>query len=94
MSKSEKPLPIRQSDDGKWEVRDASGNWIKCETEEDAKILSNARIVRTKLDKAAIPDKVLAAEFDNTAEVLDKYNWRTTARYFRAMAKRARGKSS
>jgi hypothetical protein len=44
MPKSTEPLPIRQSDDGKWEVKDAFGNSIKCETKEDAEILANIHV--------------------------------------------------
>ena len=42
MSKTPEPLPIRQSVDGKWEVKDPYyGNWIKRDTKEDAEILAN-----------------------------------------------------
>ena len=94
MTKSAKPLPLRQSDDGSWEVENVPGNWIKCETKEDAEIISNAPIVRAKLDRTMRPDKALAAELDKTSEILDKYNIETTARYFRAMAELARGKQN
>jgi hypothetical protein len=46
LSKSAEPLPIRQSDNGKWEVKDPYyGNWIKRDTKEDAEILSNEPVV-------------------------------------------------
>jgi len=91
MTKKVEPLPLRQSDDGKWEVKNPSGKWIKCYTEADAKIISNAPIVRAKLDEATLPDKALAAKLEKTAEIQNKYNMGTAARYFQKMAKRARG---
>ncbi|MGA2680086.1 MAG: hypothetical protein ABSF37_12430 [Sedimentisphaerales bacterium] len=95
MPKEVKPLSLRQCDDGKWEVKMKSNNcdWVKCETEEDAKIFSNVPIVRDKLAEAALPDEDLAAVLDGTAIVFGKYNMSDGARYFRAMAKRARGKN-
>ena len=45
MSKSAKPLPIRLSDDGKWEVEMRDGKWVSCETEGDAKVLSGAPVL-------------------------------------------------
>lgn len=94
MSKPPESLPLRQSNDGKWEVENVPGHWVKCETKKDAEIISNAPIVRAKLDRTMCPNKALTAELDKTAEILDKYNMRPTARYFRAMAKRAKGKGS
>ena len=90
MAKPAKPLPLRQSDDGKWEVKNVPGNWIKCENEADAKILSNAPIIRAKIYETILPDKALAAELDKTAEILKRYRI-SDYRFFRAMAKRARG---
>jgi hypothetical protein len=94
MPKEVKSLPIRQSDDGKWEVKMKSNNcdWVKCETEEDAKIFSNVPIVRDKLAEAALPDEGLAAKLDDITRVFDKYNMSNGVRYFRTMAKRVRGK--
>jgi len=90
MSKSAKPLPIRQSDDGKWEVENVPGNWIKCETKKEADTLSNAPIVRAKIYETIFPNKALAAELDKTAEILKQYRI-SDYRFFRAMAKRAIG---
>ncbi len=45
MSKSAKPLPLRQSDNGKWEVEMRGGKWVRCETEADAKVLSDAPVL-------------------------------------------------
>lgn len=94
MLKKVEPLKLRQSDDGNWEIENVANHWIKCETKEDAEIISNAPIVRAKLDRTTRPDNVLAAELDKTAEILDKYNIGSEARYFRAMAKLARGQGS
>jgi len=94
MTRSTKPLPLRQSDDRSWEVENIPGHWIKCETKKDAEIISNAPIVRAKLDRTMCPNKVLAAELDKAAEILDKYNMRSTARYFRAMAEKAKGEKA
>lgn len=91
MTKSAKPLPLRQANGGEWEVKDASGNWIKCETEEDAKILSNAPIVREASYKTTFPNKTLAARLEKTAEKMEQYNMLSTSRLFRKRAKLARG---
>jgi len=91
MSRTPEPLPIRQSDDGKWEVENVSGNWIKCRTKKDAEILSNAPIVRSKIYETIFPNKALAAELDKTAKILKQYRI-SDYRFFRAMAKRARGR--
>ena len=90
MSKSIKPFPLRQSDDGKWEVEMRAGKWVKCETKEDAKILSNASKIRAQLDETMCPNETLATKFEKTAEKLEQYKMCADARYFRAMAKSAR----
>jgi hypothetical protein len=46
MPKKLKPLPLRQSNDGKWEVKMESRNCDKCKTKKDADILPNALKVR------------------------------------------------
>jgi hypothetical protein len=89
MLKKVEPLQLRQSDDGNWEVENVTGHWIKCETKEDAELISDAPIIRAELDRTICPDKTLAAELDKAAEILDKYNMGPTARYFRAMAEKA-----
>jgi len=94
MSKLPKPFLLRQSDDGKWEVEMRADKWVKCETKEDAEILSNAPIVRAELDEAMCPNEILATKLEKTAEKLEQYNRCADARYFRAMAKLARGKQN
>ena len=94
MAEIVKPLPIRQSDNGKWEVENVHGNWIKCENESDAKILSNAPIVRDESYKISPPNEQMAAKLEKTAEKLDQYNMGGEARFFRTMAEKARGKDS
>ena len=91
MPKLPEPLPLRQSNDGKWKVKNNSGNWIKCETKEDAKILSNAPIVWHESYKASRPNKSLADRLDRTAEKMEQYNMGSTARRFRNRAKLMRG---
>ena len=91
MSKSVKPFPLRQADDGKWEVEMRAGKWVKCETKGDAEILSNAPKKLVELDKSMLPNEALGAKFEKTAENLEQYKMRPGARYFRAMAKRSRG---
>jgi hypothetical protein len=90
MSKSPEPLPIRQSDDGKWEVENAPRHWIKCENEADAKILSNTLIVLQESSEVFYPNEKAAAMLDRTAEKMKQYNMSPESRYFRAMAERAR----
>ena len=85
------PLPIRQSDDAKWEVENAPGNWIKCENEEDAKILSDAPIALQESFEVVHPNEKAASKLDKTAEKMERYNMDSTARYFRTMAARTRG---
>jgi hypothetical protein len=94
MSKSAKPLPIRQSDDGKWEVEMRGGKWVRCETEADAKVLSDAPVLEALWLKTRPLNKALAARLENTAEKMEQYNMRTDARRFRKWAKLARGKGS
>ena len=94
MTKKVEPFRLRQSDDGNWEVENVTGHWIKCETKKDAELISNAPIVRAKLDRTTLPHNALAVELDKAAEILDKYNMEPTARYSRAMAKKARGQGS
>jgi len=91
MSKSAKSLPIRQSDDGRWEVENVPNKWIKCENESDAKILSNAPVIEALWLETRPHNKALAAGFENTAEKMEQYNMRTDARRFRKWAKLARG---
>jgi len=91
---SAKHLPLRRSDDGKWEVENVSGNWIKCENESDAKILSNAPVIEASWLETRPHNKALAARLENAAEKMDQYDMRTTARRFRRWAKLARGKGS
>ncbi|MDD5064224.1 MAG: hypothetical protein PHQ35_05625 [Phycisphaerae bacterium] len=91
MTKKVEPLPLRQSDDGTWEVKNDRGIWIKCENEEDAKILSNAPIVLQEGSEVFYPNEKAAAMLDRTAEKMEQYNMRSGSRYFRAMAERARG---
>lgn len=91
MSKSAKPLPLRRSDDGKWEVENVPDNWIKCENESDAKILSNAPIVLQESFEVFHPNKKVAARLENTAEKMEQYKMLSTARFFRNRAKLARG---
>jgi hypothetical protein len=91
MTKKAEPLPLRQSDDGKWEVENSRGIWIKCENEEDARILSNALIVLQESSEVFYPNEKVAAKLDRTAEKMEQYNMSFGSRYFRAMAERARG---
>jgi hypothetical protein len=94
MSKSAKSLPIRQSDDGKWEVENVPNNWIRCENESDAKILSNAPVIEASWLETRPHDKALAARLEHTAEKMEQYNMRADARRLRKWAKLARGERS
>ncbi len=93
MPKSVKPLPLRKSDNDKWEVENVPGNWIKCENEADAKIISNVPIVRAKIYKTIFPNNALSNELDKTAEKLKQYRI-SDYRFFKAMAEKARGQGS
>lgn len=93
-STSAEGLPLRQSDDGKWEVENVPGNWITCETEEDARIFSNGPIVLEESFRTTFPDKALAARLEKTAEILEQYKIGFTSRYLRNRAKLARGEDS
>ena len=88
------PLPLRQSDDGKWQVENIPGNWITCETEEDARILSNAPIVLHKSYVAMPPDEPLAAALENTAEKLEQYKIGFGSRHCRRQVHLMRGDNS
>jgi hypothetical protein len=91
MTKKIESLPLRQSDDGKWEVKNDRGIWIKCENEEDARILSNAPIVLQESSEVFYPNEKAAVMLDRTADKMEQYNMSFGSRYFRAMAERARG---
>ena len=69
--KSAKPLPLRQSDDGGWEVENIPGNCTKCEDETDAKILSNAPIVLQESFEVFHPNEKVADKLDRTAENME-----------------------
>jgi hypothetical protein len=94
MTKSAKPLSLRQSGDGGWEVENIPGNWIKCKNEEDAKILSNYPIVLKESFKVLLPNEEVAEKLDRTAEKMEQYNMSVGARYLRARAEKAKGKDS
>ena len=94
MSKSANPLKIRQSDDGKCDIEMRGGNWVRCETEEDATVLSNAPVLEALWLKNRPLDKAMAAKLENTAKKMDQYNMHTDARRFRNWANLARGKGS
>ena len=91
MSKSAKPLPLRRSDDGKWEIKNDSATWIKCETKKDAEILSNSPIVLDEFYKISLPNEEMAAKLERTAEKQEQYKMLSTARFFRNRAKLAKG---
>ncbi|MBL7152683.1 MAG: hypothetical protein ISS79_03135 [Phycisphaerae bacterium] len=88
------PLSLRQSEDGKWQVQNAPDNWITCETEEDAKVISNAPIVLHKSYEAIRPDESLAAELEKTAEKLEQYTISFGSRFFGRRAELMRGDDS
>ena len=94
MPKSAEPLSLRQCDDGKWEVENVPDNWIKCETKKDAEILSNGPIVLDEFYKTSLPNEAMAAKLEKTVEKQEQYNMLSTARFFQAMAEKARGKTS
>jgi len=94
MSKLPKPLPLRQSNNGKWEVENVPGKWIECETKADAKALSDAPVLEALWLETRLPNKALAARLENAAEKMEQYNMHTDARRFRKWAKLARGKGS
>ena len=91
MLNSEKTLLIRQSDNGKWEVRMRGGKWVICETEADAKILSYAPVLEALWLKTRPLNNVLAARLEKTAEKMNQYKMRTDARRFQKWANLARG---
>jgi hypothetical protein len=92
-SSSNNPLRLRQAEDGEWEVETSPGKWMKCETESDARTISNAPVLEKKACCATAPDQTLAAELEATADVLQKYDsW--LSRFFRSRAEDMRGDGS
>jgi hypothetical protein len=83
------PLPLRQSDDGKWQVENVPGNWITCYNEEDANILSNAPVLMGQ-SWSSSPNETLAINLEKTAQKMEDYKIGFTSRYFRARAKSVR----
>jgi len=94
MAKKVEPLPLRKSSDSRWEVENSPGNWVKCDNEADAKILSNAPIVLQESSEVSYPNEIVAAELDRTTEKMEQYNMGPGSRYFRAMAKKTRSNIS
>lgn len=91
MPKKLKPLPLRQSNDGKWEVESSPGNWIKCENKADAKILSKAPIILQESYETFLPNKKVAAKLKSMTEKMKQYNM-SGYRFFRQRAKHAQDK--
>jgi hypothetical protein len=91
---SEKPLPLRQTNDGSWEVQSDSKQWVKCDTESDAKIISNAPLVLETSNKISFPNKAIADQLEETATILAKYKFGTASRFFQQRAESARGEDS
>lgn len=89
MTKSATLLPMRQSDDGKWEVQMSGGTWVKCENETDAKILSDAPVLEASWLENRPLNKELAEKLESTARAMDRYSMRSDARRFRKWAKLA-----
>ena len=89
---SAKPLSIRQSEEGNWEIENAPGNWITCHTEEDARIISNAPVVLEKSWRVEIPDEALAAELEEVSKKLQDYRIGFGARFLQHRAEVIRGK--
>ncbi len=67
------------------------GKWVRCETEADAKVLSDAPVLEALWLKTRPLNKALAARLENTAEKMEQYNMRRVAGRFRKWAKLARG---
>jgi hypothetical protein len=82
---------MKQSDDGNWEVQMRSGKWIRCETETDAKVLSDAPVLEASWLENRSLIETLVARLENTAEKMERYNMRTDARRFRNWAEIAKG---
>jgi hypothetical protein len=91
---SEKPLPLRRTEDGVWEVETPPGKWTKCETESDARTISNAPLLEEKACYGTCPDQTLAAELRATADILEKYGFGWHSRFFRSRAEDMRGDGS
>ncbi len=83
---SERPLPLRQVEDGTWEVEDSPGNWMKCETRSDARTISSAPVLLEKSYDVMLPDQKIAAELEATADILERYNIGWGSRFFRHRA--------
>ena len=92
MSKADqltKSLPLRKSDDGKWQVENVPGKWITCYNEKDAHILSNAPVLMAQ-SWSSSPNEALASNLEKTAQTLDENGLRADFRRFRARAKNVR----
>jgi hypothetical protein len=93
-SSSDNPLRLREAEDGRWEVETSPGKWMKCETESDARIISNAPVLEERASRATAPDQTLAAELEATADALHRYNIGWDSRFFRSRAEGMRGNGS
>lgn len=86
-----KPLPLRQTEDGTWEVQNRPGHWIACYSELDAKTVADAPVVLERTWYTVPPDADVAAELEKTADMLEKYNIGFGSRFLRWRAKHTRG---
>ena len=93
-SPSNQPHPLRQTEDGQWEVEIPPGNWMKCATESDARRISKYPVLEEKACYATPPDQALAAELEATADVLEKYGFGPNSRFFRSRGEDMRGDGS
>lgn len=87
----EKPLPLRQTEDGTWEVENSPDNWMRCETEGDARKVSNAPLLLERSYNVRLPDQRIAAELEATADTLHRYNIGWGSRFFHHRAEVVRG---
>lgn len=78
---------------GQWEVLlDGPEEWKEVDSEEDAKLIANARKLATEVDDGCKHGTDVAHILETSADLLDKYLCGTSmgARYFRRIATKAR----
>ncbi len=86
------PYQVPKVGDNNWEVLIATENtWLSCETEHDARVIANARVLEYESEERMGTGPRLASELEKLADMLTKYRIGFGSRHFRRLAEKARG---
>jgi hypothetical protein len=83
--------PRRQIDDGDWEVLVVpEDKWIPCASEEEARILARAPVLRDESLQRSRSGSAFAQELEELADVLETHGMGAGSRFFRQRASEVR----